>query len=247
VDSLGTCTRLPRIIQTPWNWAVQRGGGEFLAPIRWSRTSVQLNTRDSSFKRARLAAYRAGALLICRYHLWCGVLGVSQLWAAFLPVFQTQHYSLSAPRTSGAWRARMRASSFWLLAQETGSAHEGAHSSMLYWEQTGTYQPQWPEAASELYRPSDLCLSAKLVTTFADRWCHVVCVTDPYGFINPRPIFPSKQLLSCTHEAEWTPFHTHYFSENLVAKGNWTRDLWHYSQELWSLDHRGGHFFLNNI
>jgi hypothetical protein len=31
--------------------------------------------------------------------------------------------------------------------------------------------------------------------------------------------FSSGQLLSCTHEAEWTPFQTHYFSENLVAPG----------------------------
>jgi hypothetical protein len=29
--------------------------------------------------------------------------------------------------------------------------------------------------------------------------------------------FSSKQLLSCTHGAEWTPFQTHYFIENLVA------------------------------
>jgi hypothetical protein len=29
--------------------------------------------------------------------------------------------------------------------------------------------------------------------------------------------FPFKQLLSCTHEAEWTPFQTHYFPQNLVA------------------------------
>jgi hypothetical protein len=29
----------------------------------------------------------------------------------------------------------------------------------------------------------------------------------------------SKQLLICTHEAEWTPFQTHYFSENLVDPG----------------------------
>jgi hypothetical protein len=41
----------------------------------------------------------------------------------------------------------------------------------------------WPESASELYRPSDLRLSAKLVPTFADRWCHVVSATDPYGRI----------------------------------------------------------------
>jgi hypothetical protein len=39
----------------------------------------------------------------------------------------------------------------------------------------------WPESASELYLPSDLCLSAKLVPTFTDGVCHVISVTDPYG------------------------------------------------------------------
>jgi hypothetical protein len=33
-----------------------------------------------------------------------------------------------------------------------------------------------PEYASELYRPSDHRLSAKLVLTFADRGCHVVSI-----------------------------------------------------------------------
>jgi hypothetical protein len=47
-------------------------------------------------------------------------------------------------------------------------------------------------------------------------------MTVPYGRIlgfldRSRYIF--KQLLSGTHEAEWTPFQTHYFSENLVAPG----------------------------
>jgi hypothetical protein len=41
----------------------------------------------------------------------------------------------------------------------------------------------WLEFASELYWPSDRRLSAKLVQTFADRWCHVISVTDPYGRI----------------------------------------------------------------
>jgi hypothetical protein len=41
----------------------------------------------------------------------------------------------------------------------------------------------WPESASELHRPSDRRLSAKLVPIFADRGCHVVSVTDPYGRI----------------------------------------------------------------
>jgi hypothetical protein len=44
-------------------------------------------------------------------------------------------------------------------------------------------KPQWPESASELYRPSDRRFLAKLVPTFAVRGCHVVSVTDPYGSI----------------------------------------------------------------
>jgi hypothetical protein len=41
----------------------------------------------------------------------------------------------------------------------------------------------WLESASELYRPSDRRLSAKLAPTLADRGCHVVSETDPYGRI----------------------------------------------------------------
>jgi hypothetical protein len=40
-----------------------------------------------------------------------------------------------------------------------------------------------PESASEIYRPSDRCLSAKLVSAFADKECHVVSVEGPYGRI----------------------------------------------------------------
>jgi hypothetical protein len=44
-----------------------------------------------------------------------------------------------------------------------------------------TKQSPWSESASELYRPSDRRLSAKRLPTCADRGCHVVSVTDPYG------------------------------------------------------------------
>jgi hypothetical protein len=44
-------------------------------------------------------------------------------------------------------------------------------------------QTIWPEPASELYRPRDSRLSAKLVPTFADRGCHEVSTTDPHGRI----------------------------------------------------------------
>jgi hypothetical protein len=40
-----------------------------------------------------------------------------------------------------------------------------------------------------------------------------------FGFLDRSHYFPFKQLLSYSHEAEWTRFQTHYFSENLVAPG----------------------------
>jgi hypothetical protein len=64
-----------------------------------------------------------------------------------------------------------------------------------------------------LYRPRDCLLSAKLVTTFADRVYHVVRATDLYchilGFLDHSRYFSFKLLLNCTHETEWTPFWTH--------------------------------------
>jgi hypothetical protein len=57
----------------------------------------------------------------------------------------------------------------------------------------------WPKSASELHRPSDRSLLAKLVLTFADRRCHVVRVTDSYGrilgFLDRNKIGLQKQML----------------------------------------------------
>jgi hypothetical protein len=54
----------------------------------------------------------------------------------------------------------------------------------------------------------------------------VVSVTDPSGrildFLDRSRYFSNKYLLSCTHEAEWTPFQTHYFFFSGSA-GNRTR------------------------
>jgi hypothetical protein len=69
----------------------------------------------------------------------------------------------------------------------------------------------------------DRRLSAKLVPTFADVGFRVVSATDPYsrilGFLYQSLTISSKQFLNCTHEAEWTRFQIHYFSENLVTPG----------------------------
>jgi hypothetical protein len=80
----------------------------------------------------------------------------------------------------------------------------------------------WPESASELYRPSDRRLSVKLVSIFAYRevshsqrdWVPTAVFSAFWA-----AVIASKYLLSCTHETEWTPFQTHYFSENLIAPG----------------------------
>jgi hypothetical protein len=48
------------------------------------------------------------------------------------------------------------------------------------------------------------------------RGCRVVSATDPHGRILVS-LDRSRYFFICTHEAEWTPFQTHYCSENLVA------------------------------
>jgi hypothetical protein len=57
---------------------------------------------------------------------------------------------------------------------------------------------------------------------------------DPYSrnidFLDRSRYYFFKLDPNCTQEAEWAPFQTHYFSDNLVATGI----------EPGPLDHRGG-------
>jgi hypothetical protein len=72
----------------------------------------------------------------------------------------------------------------------------------------------WSESVSELYRSSDHRLSAKWLPTFADRGCHVVSVTSLrlYSrFSRQEPLLFYQVAPQFAHEAEWTPFQTHYF------------------------------------
>jgi hypothetical protein len=57
-------------------------------------------------------------------------------------------------------------------------------------------QTPWCESASELYRPSDRHLSAKLVLNFADRGCYIVSVTHSYG---PAPTLGSWVRIPLAH------------------------------------------------
>jgi hypothetical protein len=72
------------------------------------------------------------------------------------------------------------------------------------------------------------------VPSFADRGYHVVSVTDPYSrnlvFLDRSRYYFFQVIPQLYSEAKWTPFQTHYFSENLIAPG--------FEPE--PLDHRGG-------
>jgi hypothetical protein len=65
--------------------------------------------------------------------------------------------------------------------------------------------------------------------TFEFRGYRVVSTTNLHGhilgFLDWNYYYSSKKLLSCTHEAEWTLFPTHYFSENLIEPGIEPRPL----------------------
>jgi hypothetical protein len=74
------------------------------------------------------------------------------------------------------------------------------------------------QSASELYRPSDRRLSAKLVPTFAGRGCLVVSTTDPPAVNSVFLTATATFSYNYPHEAEWTPFQTHSLA-NLVAPG----------------------------
>jgi hypothetical protein len=101
----------------------------------------------------------------------------------------------------------------------------------------------WLQPASELYRLSDHCLSAKLVPTFAGRGCCVVSATNLHGhklrfstlqqllFIQVAPQLSSRGLAD--------PVPDPLLIRKSSRPGNWTRDLWICSQKLWPLDHRG--------
>jgi hypothetical protein len=67
-------------------------------------------------------------------------------------------------------------------------------------------QTLWPESASKLYRPSDRRLSAKSVSTFAERGCRVVSTTDPHGCILgflDRNCYYFFQVASQLHSQGW--------------------------------------------
>jgi hypothetical protein len=108
---------------------------------------------------------------------------------------------------------------------------------------SGNKKPPWPESESELYRPTGRRLSAKLVSTFADRGCHVVRVTDPYGrilgFIDRSRYF--FQLAPQLYSRAWVdPVPDPLLLRKSGSTGNRTWTSGSATRNSWPLDHRGG-------
>jgi hypothetical protein len=100
------------------------------------------------------------------------------------------------------------------------------------------------QSTSELYRPSDCRLSAKLVPTLADRECRVVSAMNSHGhlfrFSRPEALLFFQVARQLSSRGCVDPVPDPLLLRKSDSAENPTRDLWICSQELWPLDHRGG-------
>jgi hypothetical protein len=98
----------------------------------------------------------------------------------------------------------------------------------------------------ELYLPSDRRLSAKLMTTFADRECPWLAQrisTAVFSVFLDRSRYSIFQVAPQLSSRGWVdPVPDPLLLRKSGSPGNRTRVLWICSQKLWPLDHRGGRF-----
>jgi hypothetical protein len=121
--------------------------------------------------------------------------------------------------------------------EKTAKVHKGCRVIDKQTNKLRGFSPQ-----SELYRPSNRRLSAKLVATLADRGCRVVSATNPHGrefrFSRPEPLL-SFQVAPQLSSRGWVgPVPDPLLLRKSGSAGSRTRDLWIYSQEPWPLGHR---------
>jgi hypothetical protein len=80
-------------------------------------------------------------------------------------------------------------------------------------------------------------LVSEFSAKFADRGCHEVSVTDPYGRIIG---FLDRSRYSCSRGLV-NPVPDTLLLRKSSSAGNLNQDLWACTQKLWPLDHRDGH------
>jgi hypothetical protein len=101
------------------------------------------------------------------------------------------------------------------------------------------------QSGSELYWLSDSRLPAKLVPTFVDRRCRMVSATNLQGRVLGSldwSCYFFFQAAPQLYSRVWVdPVPDSLLLRKFGSAGNRTLDVWICSQELWPLDHRGGH------
>jgi hypothetical protein len=95
------------------------------------------------------------------------------------------------------------------------------------------------------YRPSGRRLSPQLVPILTGTGCRMVSITDPYGCWSRSSRQEKLLLFQITPEISsqgWLdPVSDPLLIRKNVSAAYRTRDLWNCSQEIWPLNHRGGH------
>jgi hypothetical protein len=88
----------------------------------------------------------------------------------------------------------------------------------------------------------------EVVPTFADRGCRVISAMDSHGrilYFLDRSCYYFFQVAPQLYTLGWVePIPDPLLLRKSGSAENRTRDLWICSQELWSLDHRGGPFHI---
>jgi hypothetical protein len=77
----------------------------------------------------------------------------------------------------------------------------------------------WPHSATSKH-VRERTVSTEPPPLVGVAWSSQPIPTAVFSVSRPEPLtFSFKQLPNWTHEIKWTPFQTHYFSENLVTQG----------------------------
>jgi hypothetical protein len=117
---------------------------------------------------------------------YIGACQLIQFLSMLIPSHAKQSNSLTRPINSLLSSSCHRRKSSWLVFWRHPFRTSGGTLTNLaevFHGLTNSLQNTlWPYSTSELYRPSDRCMSAKLVSAFADRGCHVVSATNPHGW-----------------------------------------------------------------
>jgi hypothetical protein len=114
--------------------------------------------------------------------LFCDALSTAEVTVSPLPTHSITLLDCASLHIVLPLNPFMQVQSYLILPASLGPGIYSASNKNGYKKKKQKQTP-WPESASELYRPSDRRLLAKLVPAFADKGCHVVSVTDPHDRI----------------------------------------------------------------